>query len=89
MWLANCIEWSRKSHNAPGRYPTIHHFVAEMDTRVHIYLLQNAVLWDMGLVHCGICATGLFNGYEKQRLVKFHFKFPPVIKQPFGNITCF
>ena len=24
-----------------------------------IFLLQNGALWDMGLVHCGICAMGL------------------------------
>ena len=26
---------------------------------VHKCTLQNGALWDMGLVHCGICATGL------------------------------
>ena len=25
----------------------------------NIFLLQNGALWDMGLVHCGICAIGL------------------------------
>ena len=35
------------------KYPTMHHFVTEMCTDVHI-LLQNGALWDMGLVHCGI-----------------------------------
>ena len=25
----------------------------------NIFLLQNGALWDMGLVHCGICAMGL------------------------------
>ena len=24
------------------------------------FLLQSGALWDMGVVHCGICATGLF-----------------------------
>ena len=32
----------------------MHHFVSEMCT----FLLQNGAWWDMGLVHCGICATG-------------------------------
>ena len=26
----------------------------------NIFLLENGALWDMGLVHCGICAVGLF-----------------------------
>ena len=25
----------------------------------NIFMLQNGALWDMGLVHCGICAMGL------------------------------
>ena len=43
-------------HNALDKYPTMHHFVTEMCT----FLLQNGALWDMGLVHCGIFATGQF-----------------------------
>ena len=50
---------SHKSHNASDEYTTMHHFVTEMCT----FLLQNGALWDMGLVHCGICATGLFATY--------------------------
>ena len=42
-----------KSHNALDKYPTLHHFVAEMCT----FLLQNGAPWDMVLVHCGICAS--------------------------------
>ena len=37
------------------KYPTVHHFVTEMFT----FLLQNGALWDMGLVHFGICTTNL------------------------------
>ena len=37
-------------HNAP--------FVTEMCT----FLLQNDALWDMGPMHCGVCATGLLEG---------------------------
>ena len=59
---------------APGRpfsqisqciriYPTMHHFVTAMCT----FLLQNGVLWDVGLVHCGICATGLLEGFWGHR----------------------
>ena len=46
---------SHKSHNALDKYLTIFHFLTEMCT----FWLQNGALWDMGLVHCGICATGL------------------------------
>ena len=37
------------------KYTTMHHFVTEMCT----FLLQNGALWDVILVHCGICATSL------------------------------
>ena len=49
------IDPSHKSYNALDKYPTMHYFVTEMCT----FLLQNGALWDMGMVHCGICATGL------------------------------
>ena len=49
------IDQPKKSHNGPVPYPTMHHFVTEMCT----LLLQNGALWNTGLVHCGICATGL------------------------------
>ena len=29
-------------------------------SHMRIFLLQKGALWDMGLVHCGICAKGLF-----------------------------
>ena len=32
----HCIRPFHKSHNAPVPYPTMHHFVTEMCTRVHI-----------------------------------------------------
>ena len=54
--LIMAINPSHKSHNALDKYPTMPHFVPEMCT----FLLQNGALWDMGLVHCGICVTGLF-----------------------------
>ena len=38
------------------KYPTMHHFVAEICT----FLLQNGSLWDMGLMHCGTCEIGPF-----------------------------
>ena len=33
----------------------MHHFATGMCT----YLLQNGTLWDIGLLHYGICATGI------------------------------
>ena len=39
-------------------YPTIPHFVTKLPTQVHI--LGTNVFGDMGLVHCGICATSPF-----------------------------
>ena len=47
--IPQCIR--QMSHNAS--------FVTEMCTHLCTFLLQNDALWDMGLVHCGICATGL------------------------------
>ena len=49
------IDPNHKSNNATDKYPTMHQFVTEMCT----FLLQNGALWDMRLVHYGICATGL------------------------------
>ena len=51
------IDTSQNSHNASDKYPTMHHFVTEMCT----FLLQNDALWDVGLMHCGICVTSLMN----------------------------
>ena len=52
------VDLIHKSHNAPLPYPTMHYFITEMCTCVHI-LLQNCELWDMGEVHCGICEMGI------------------------------
>ena len=52
---------SHKSHNAPNRYATIHHFVTKMytyDMHVCTFLLQSGGLWNMEPVHCGIYVTG-------------------------------
>ena len=38
----------------------MHHFVTEMCTRVCTFLLQNGALWDVCLMHCGICEMGLW-----------------------------
>ena len=44
-----CMSNLHKSHNALVLYPAMHHFVTEMCT----FLLQNGVLWDIYLMHCG------------------------------------
>ena len=31
----------------------------------NIFLFQNGALWDMGLVHCGICAMDLLINQKK------------------------
>ena len=46
-----------KSHDAPVPYYTMHHFVTEMCT----FLVQNGALWDVCLMHCGICDLGLLH----------------------------
>ena len=42
---------SHISHNAPFCNRNVH---------MCTFLLQKGALWDMGLVHCGICEMGLF-----------------------------
>ena len=46
---------SKKSHNAPVPYLTIHQTGIEM----HTFLFQSGVLWDMGQMPFGICDTPL------------------------------
>ena len=58
---------SHKSQNASVPYPTMHHFVTEMCK----FLLQNGVLWDICLMHCGICEMGSLYIYMK----KCHYDF--------------
>ena len=48
------MEPSHKSHNASDEYPTMHHFVTEMCTRVHISVTKWCIvgywtnaLWDL------------------------------------------
>ena len=77
------IDPSHKSHNASNKYPTMHHFVTEMCTHVHIVVTKWCIvghgigaLWDMGLVHCGICATGLlpqcqWSAPKRKRVMQF------------------
>ena len=49
------IDLLYKSRNAPVPYPTVHNFVTEMYT----FLLQNGALWDIHVMHCGICEMDL------------------------------
>ena len=51
------LDFSQKYHNAPFQYPTMHHFVTEMC--MCTFLLQNGALWDICLMHHGICEMGL------------------------------
>ena len=46
-----------KSHIAPVPYLTMHHFVTEMCT----FLLWSDALWDICLMHFGICEVGLID----------------------------
>ena len=54
----NATEPSHQSHNSLDNYHTTHHFVTN-NMHTCTFMLQNYALWDMGLVHCGVCATGL------------------------------
>ena len=45
------IDSSHKSHNAPENYPTIHHFINEICTRVHISVTNWCIkVWDRLIV---------------------------------------
>ena len=48
-----------ESHNESDKYLTMHHFVSEICTQVHISVTNSALL-DMALVPYGICAIGQF-----------------------------
>ena len=51
-WPSCCMHYtSHKSHNASDKYPTMHHFVTEMCTHVHISVTEWCIV---GLVHYGI-----------------------------------
>ena len=62
---------SHKSHNASWKNPTMHHFEQKC-AHVCIFLLQNDALWDMAVVHCGICATDLLLCWEQEPLLSQH-----------------
>ena len=51
------IDPSHKSQNASDKYPTMHHFVIEICTHVHISVTKWGIV-GQGLVHCGIWGIG-------------------------------
>ena len=58
LWhLLNSIDLSHRSHTLSDKYRTMHHFVTEMCTHVHICVTKQYIfaLWDMGLLYWGIC----------------------------------
>ena len=62
------IDLNHKSHNAPLPYPTMNHFVTEY-ANMCTFLLQNGALWDICLMHCGICTIGLLFGIVSNQQV--------------------
>ena len=60
------IDPSHKSHNASDKYPTMHHFVTEMCTHVHISVTK--------MVQCWICATGLLQPTGLSHVTSNQFK---------------
>ena len=47
-----------KCHNAPVLYPAMQPFATELCFCVHIYVTLGYI-WDIFLVHCGVCQMGL------------------------------
>ena len=74
-WAAYKYSWdlSHKAHGALHKYPTMHHFMTEICT----FLLWNGALWDMGLMHSGICATGLLWHHTMPVLCSLAIPHPP------------
>ena len=81
------IDPSHKSHNASDICPTMHHFVTEMCTHVHISVTN----WCIVEYETGeICATGLFVGLWcvtlKMPADKLHFQLPNNFFRPRKNL---
>ena len=53
------IDLSHKYDNPPVPYPTMHHFVTEVCSRVHISVMKWCTVGY--LMHCGMGETNLFN----------------------------
>ena len=52
------IDPSRKSHNASNKYPTMHHFITEMCTHVHISVTKRCIVgfWTGAFWELWVCA---------------------------------
>ena len=57
------IDPSHKSQNASVPSPTMQHFVIEMCT-----CYKDGALWDICLMHCGVCEMGLFTLIGKRSI---------------------
>ena len=49
------IDLFHKSYKAPVLHPTMHHFVTEMCTCVHISVTKWCIVRYICMMHCGIC----------------------------------
>ena len=58
-------------------FATMHHFVTEMST----FLLQSGALWDIGLVHCGICEIGQLSLSGRRRFRNPNIYHAPIYKE--------
>ena len=49
---------------------------------MHTFLLQNGALWDMGLVHCGICEVSQLIRLPDIGTGNVHMKFETEVPKP-------
>ena len=68
------IHQSHKYHNTPVPHPTMRHFVTK---RSHIYkfILQTGQLWDVCLMHCKNCESGLLYMYKNRKKNIYVYRF--------------
>ena len=52
------VDLLHKSHDAPVLYPTMHTF-GNKCAQACTFLSQNGALWDIYLMHCGVCEMGV------------------------------
>ena len=55
----NVHAWSHKSHNAPCSPISRNAPLCNRNVHACTFLLQSGALWDICLMHCGICEIGL------------------------------
>ena len=67
------ISVNRPISQIPQCIRYVSHNASFCNRNVHVctFLLQNGALWDMGPVHCGICATGLIDRRDKLQYTNF------------------